>query len=278
MSFFRYPGGKNKIINPILDKIENITSKLEKFQYREPFFGAGSVGVNVLKKLNTKIDNVWINDKDIGIACLWYSAIFNKELLKKKIKEYTPHVDDFFNFKNDLIQITEYPKTIEEVLEIGFKKLVIHQISYSGLGTKSGGPLGGKSQISKYKIDCRWSSDYINKKIDKIYNQSFSKNKINVSCNDFKSLIVEKNINENVFIYLDPPYYEKGGELYQHSFGHEQHVALADCLKYTNHKWLLSYDCCDQIKKLYSWANIDIIEVPYTINTSRIKKEFLIYG
>jgi len=46
-------------------------------------------------------------------------------------------------------------------LDVGFKKLAIHQISYSGLGTKSGGPLGGKSQESIYKIDCRWSPKHI---------------------------------------------------------------------------------------------------------------------
>ena len=42
------------------------------------------------------------------------------------------------------------PLTKEEnQISKAFKKLAIHQISYSGLGTKSGGPLGGEKQQSK---------------------------------------------------------------------------------------------------------------------------------
>ena len=47
----------------------------------------------------------------------------------------------------------------------GFMKIAVHQLSYSGLGLRSGGPLGGRSQASPYKIDCRWSPEYIYKKM-----------------------------------------------------------------------------------------------------------------
>ena len=55
--------------------------------------------------------------------------------------------------------ITAMPDDRGRIVDIGFKKLAIHQISYSGLGTMSGGPLGGAGQKSQYKIDCRWSPD-----------------------------------------------------------------------------------------------------------------------
>ena len=61
------------------------------------------------------------------------------------------------------------PTELARIVDLGFKKLAIHQTSYSGLGTKSGGPLGGAEQKSRYKIDCRWSPEYICKKVDKLH-------------------------------------------------------------------------------------------------------------
>lgn len=65
---------------------------------------------------------------------------------------------------------------------------------------------------------------------------------------------------ENVFIFLDPPYYSatksalygKNGSLHK-TFDHKR---LADILKNINHKWLMTYDDSDYIRKIFSFANI----------------------
>lgn len=259
MSFYRYPGGKAKlkdvITRQIIPHLEN--SALE---YREPFWGGGSIGMEIV----THIKNLWINDKDPGISALWLAVIHDPEQLKEQIRNFQPTVQDFDQFKEDLLTGNQE--------NLGFKKLVIHQISYSGLGTKSGGPLGGRKQESNYKIDCRWSPEYLCKKIDKIHN--LLKN-INTKCTslDFQDVILDPS---PAFIYLDPPYYIKGNELYQHGFSQENHETLATLLQETSHKWLLSYDDCPQVRELYAWANIQEINVNYTITTSRNKPELLI--
>ena len=61
------------------------------------------------------------------------------------------------------------PAEPARIVDLGFKKLAVHQTSYSGLGTKSGGPLGGAEQKSEYTIDCRWSPNYICKKVDRLH-------------------------------------------------------------------------------------------------------------
>jgi DNA adenine methylase len=92
---------------------------------------------------------------------------------------------------------------------------------------------------------------------------------------DFSEMIKDKSCN--ALIYLDPPYYIKGDDLYQHSFTVDDHKRLADCLKKTSHKWVLSYDNSEEIKKLYDWAVIEEInEVKYSIKKSRLKSELLI--
>jgi DNA adenine methylase len=177
--------------------------------------------------------------------------------------EYRPKVEDFYEFRNDLLNDRGD----------AFKKLVIHQISYSGLGTKSGGPLGGKKQKSKYKIDCRWSAEYICKEID-MSHRLLNKFETKLSSQDFSVLL--QDTDSSMLIYLDPPYYVKGNELYSVQFSEDDHERLADMLKEVKCKWVLSYDKNDRVLELYKWARIEEIFVNYTITGSNIKKEVII--
>jgi DNA adenine methylase len=269
ISFFRYPGGKSKLRNSISEHLNVYANKLD-LEYREPFFGGGSVGLKFISD-NPQWKKVWINDKDLGVANLWTSVIRFPNELKKMVQDFKPSIEIFDKYKLELLSNSTVSQNASEIVLHGFKKLAIHQISYSGLGTKSGGPLGGREQKSKYKIDCRWSPDYICKKIDKLHNQ-FSKLEIkHQSCTsfDFEDLV---NSTENSFIYLDPPYYIKGNELYQFGFTKEDHKKMADVLKYTNHPWILSYDDCPEVRRLYSWAEINIIYVNYSITATKDKQ------
>jgi len=285
MSFFRYPGGKSKL----RDDISECLSKqaiYDGLHYREPFFGGGSVGLKFFND-NPTIKNIWINDKDIGIACLWTSVIRYIGEFKKLIYDFKPSVKAFYEIKKELSSLAIMPKQKNKIIEIGFKKLVIHQISYSGLGTKSGGPLGGEKQESNYKIDCRWSPEHICKKATNL-NIKFSEMSIkDDGCTnlDFSDLITQKS--SNCLIYLDPPYFVKGNNLYQHGFNMEDHKRLADLLKKTKHMWVLSYDDCPEIRKLYGdWSYLQSLNVKYSITAKtdetgkkllRTKPELLIY-
>jgi DNA adenine methylase len=272
MSFYRYPGGKGKLKDQIITAITNHADG-QDLEYREPFFGGGSVGLNVLDD-NCCFNKFWINDYDIGIACLWSAVIQYPQQLKNKIKGFNPEVKYFDQFKDEMLNLTRnYAYEPDELINIGFKKLALHQISYSGLGTKSGGPLGGREQKSQYKINCRWSPDYICKKIDKVHNKfkSVAVRNSNCSCLDFEDIIAE-NTN-NALLYLDPPYYIKGNDLYQHGLSNHDHLRLMGALKTTKHKWVLSYDDCEEIRELYKWANItEIQNVNYSITATRDKE------
>jgi DNA adenine methylase len=255
MSLFRYPGGKSKLSAKILSKIN------PKKEYREPFFGGGAIGLEVMKKYSHI--KYWINDVDVGIYSIWNAVWENPDELIDLIKSFVPSVDKFYEFQ-------DYLDNPVAGVETGFKKLAIHQISYSGLGIKSGGPLGGKSQKSKYKIDCRWSPEYLEKQI-RVIHALFQSVDLKITCVDYKNLI-----DGDAFIYLDPTYYVKGNDLYQHGFSEEDHGQLAELLKKKNN-WLLSYDDCPEIIRLYSWAKIEEMKLNYSITNSRQKTELLIF-
>ena len=270
MSLFRYPGGKSKLQGKILNKIVDV--KQGTMEYREPFFGGGSIGIKLLRELSFGFKSVWLNDFDAGIACLWTAVIKHPEELKLQVNAFKPSVEQFDWLVGQLLNPPDNFRDKFDVINHGFKKLAVHQISYSGLGTKSGGPLGGRDQKSAYKIDCRWSPKYICKKIDEAHGILTQFNIRYNECTklDFEAVIKDKE--QASVIYADPPYYVKGNVLYQHGFTERDHVRLAKVLKDTSNNWVLSYDKCDPIMNLYEGCDVEEIgDVMYSITALKDK-------
>jgi DNA adenine methylase len=276
MTFFRYPGGKAKLKGPIISKIQEITEGQEIGAYLEPFFGGGSICFALMDKhLFPHLRRVIINDWDFALFCLWYSVIKDHKTLIKLVENFTPSTEAFYEFKDKLINV-EFKKL--SVADIGLMKLAIHQMSYSGLGVKAGGPIGGSKQASKYDVGCRWSPESMSKKIVKCHDLLIA-NKATIHSSDFETCLNTANalLIYNPMVYLDPPYYVKGSDLYEHGFDQKDHERLCNRLKDAHYHWLLSYDDCPEIREMYSWAEIEEINVNYTIKTVRNKNELLIY-
>ncbi len=84
---------------------------------------------------------------------------------------------------------------------------------------------------------------------------------------------------ENLLIYLDPPYYVHGSELYMNSYIHNDHQVLADKLRATTIlKWILSYDNVDEIKEIYQDFNLYTFDLKYTVQTAKTGKELLTHS
>ena len=97
--------------------------------------------------------------------------------------------------------------------------------------------------------------------------QPFSKiiNNIKITNYDYKKLIVEKG--KNVFIFLDPPYYSATKSALYGRNGHLHklfdHIEFARVMKQCQHKWLITYDDSEYIKKLFSFAYINTWSLTY---------------
>ena len=72
-SLVRYPGGKFKLRGQIAQRLAE-QAEHDGLEFREPFFGGGSIGLKLLSD-DMGMRRFWINDKDVGIACLWTSII-----------------------------------------------------------------------------------------------------------------------------------------------------------------------------------------------------------
>lgn len=241
----RYPGAKNKMLPILMPYIDNIVSD----SFADAFVGGGSVLLAVAQKYpNIKL---YANDKDYWIYCFW-KVVVNGEKLNDlfNLMIQKPTVELFNNLRND--------SSTEEVM-CAYKAIFFNRTTFSGI-LKSG-QIGGRDQKSKYTIDCRYNFTSLKNKILNCHN--LLKHRTIISNLDFKDFI--NNLNSNCTLYCDPPYFVKGDMLYRECMKAQDHNDLYNLLN-NRINWVLSYDDCDYIRKLYVSKNIFDLPASYCID------------
>jgi DNA adenine methylase len=263
MGAFRYPGAKTKLAQTIRARFPDTfagTPMAAAMEYREPFFGAGGVGLSILPYLPDGTQ-VWLNDADLGVANYWFSVLHHHQALIAQVQQCsTPTVELYTTYLAQAHQDDLDPVTS------GFLTLFLHQCSYSGLGKKAGSPIGGwGDQTAKgYKIDCRWHPQRLVQDIVDVH-ATLRRLNTRITCGDFAPVLTEMSDPSNTVVYCDPPYVKRGAQLYAKSMEEDDHHRLATLLHQTNSHWILSYDEDHLVRQLYHDCLIEAIKVGYTV-------------
>lgn len=235
----RYPGGKFygfKVLKPFLAIPHN--------EFREVFVGGASVFLG-----KEKVNNNWINDIDKELIN-FYKVISDEKqknklykLLEKEIATPERHSEVLkFQPKNEI--------------EEAFKYFYLNRTSFSGIMHK---PRWGYALGSSVTPD-RWQ---------KIIEPVAEKMKdVKITCLDFRKVITKESKND-VLLYLDPPYYKASKAIYKNEFTINDHVELANLLKKTKFKFILSYEDSEEVRNLYKWANIYNTNFTYFMSEAR---------
>jgi DNA adenine methylase len=199
-----------------------------------PFGGTMSVAFKLLERGTIK--RLWYNDIDSALTALWSTVRNHPAVLKQLVQEYVPAVKDFYEFKKN-------PGTND--IEKAFRKIVLHQISFSGLGAKAGSPIGGQKQTNKqgepstYLVGCRWSPNRLCKNINECSVLLQKVKDFKITSESWEMILPEA---ENYWLSVDPPYYRAGPELYMKGMpDRTEHKRLANALLKRD-RWVLSYD------------------------------------
>ncbi len=164
-------------------------------------------------------------------------------------------------------------------LEVGFAAFYLNRCNHSGI--LNARPIGGLSQKGTWKIDARFNKPELKKKIRIIASYRSRISFYNTDAMDFvKSEMRERaNLLKKIIIYFDPPYYDKGKNLYLDYYNDDDHILLSEFIKeQKNYIWVLSYNDVPQIRKLYTEMNQKKIEVNYFAHSVRKGDEILIFS
>lgn len=267
----RYPGGKACLTSFITD-LAKANGSIGG-TYVELYAGGAGAALNLL--FNGIFEKIHINDFDYSVYSVWHSILEDTDAFLRLLID-TP------------VTILEWKRQREIYkqgrsagsLALGFATFYLNRTNRSGIIYKAG-PIGGLEQNGNYLIDVRFNKDNLSKRIEAI---ARLRDKIVLSNSDAVEILnsftdYHKKIDQ-VFLYLDPPYYQKGKQLYLNNYAHADHLSLANTItKLDNRiKWLISYDNTAEIRKMYGEFRMSCFDLNYTLQSKRFGSELLVFS
>ncbi|MCL4480065.1 MAG: DNA adenine methylase [Candidatus Thermoplasmatota archaeon] len=263
----RYPGGKTWILPYIKEFLRFHHMNLGTIV--EPFAGSASVSIGLLK--DNLADLAYICENDPLIFAFWESVLYRNNEFIESVRHLQITMDTWYDFKKYLEHDV---KAKYDSIELGLAFLFYNRTNYSGI--IKAGPIGGKRQLSKYTMQCRFNIDRIIKKIHELAELS---DKVKIFFSDGIDFIrkFDRSVYESdVFFYIDPPYYNAGKVLYRNYFNDDDHSKLASILTEMETPWLVSYDESDFIYGLYTTSKSHYVYTDYQAgNLKRGMRELL---
>lgn len=230
----RYPGGKSRAVETIARLIPDFD------EFREPFVGGGSVFIYVKQRFPNK--KFWINDLYFELYKFWEMTQKDVDALIDKVYEWRHK----YPVGKELHQFLNTNLSAFNDLERAAAFFIYNRITFSGTSLSGG--------FSEGAFNGRFTESSIKRlsKFAEVIDGSIITNL------DYEEVVRKEG--ENVFIFLDPPYYSatksalygKNGNLHK-SFDHER---FAQTMQSCPHKWLITYDDSEYIRNLFAFAHI----------------------
>ena len=266
----RYPGGKSRACIKMDQYFPDLRNYVE---FREPFLGGGSVALHVSKKYpHLKIT---VNDLYEPLVNFWQQLQMFGDELQKKLSDYkSTHPDpesarELFTNSKEIINAKE-----QSSLDRAVAFYIVNKCSFSGLTESSS--FSQQASISNFSL----------RGIEKLskYSELISNWHINGYSYEY---LMENNMHEGIFMYLDPPYdikdnlYGKKGSMHS-GFDHDKFAK--DCDKY-DIPMLISYNSDQLVKDRFKNWNAAEFDLTYTMRSvgeymrdQKGRKELLLFN
>ena len=248
----RYPGGKSRAVTKMDQYFPDFRNYAE---FREPFLGGGSVALYVTKKYpHLKIT---VNDLYEPLINFWVQLQQFGDELTDKIRQYKsthPEPDsarELFNNSKGVIN----DKSLDDI-ERAAAFYIVNKCSFSGLTESS----SFSAQASNNNFSMRG--------IEKLpeYSSLISSWHINQYSYEY---LMENDIHDSLFVYLDPPYdikdnlYGRKGSMHK-GFDHDRFAS--DCDKYSI-PMMVSYNSDQLVRDRFKDWKAAEFDLTYTMRS-----------
>lgn len=264
----RYPGGKARLA-PFLKQLLRANHLLDG-EYVEPYAGGAGVALELL--MQGYVSHIHINDLSRPVYAFWRCVLSYTHELCRRIRD-TPRTVAAWD---DQKRVLMHPST-EGVLSLGFAAFYLNRTNRSGI--LNGGIIGGRDQAGEWKIDARYNAEGLIRRIEAI-----AARRKDISLTQKNALTFLKNGVETwpakTLVYLDPPYYVKGRDLYPDYYKHDDHVAIANFVRKSIRRqhWIVSYDNAPQIQTMYAGERRAIYDIGYSARSTRTGREVMFFS
>jgi DNA adenine methylase len=260
----RYPGGKAKLGRFLADVVR--VNCLVDGSYVEPY--AGGAGAALFLLFRGFVSSVHLNDLDRPVAAFWRAVTGPRNEAFARAIETVPLTVKEWDHQRAI-----YVARVGRGFDLGFAMFYLNRTNRSGI--MNGGIIGGRRQTGPWRIDARFSRADLAARVRMIGRM---RHRISVSCADAMDLLddVTRSRYRKSLVYLDPPYFKMGRELYRNFYGPEDHERIATRVKRLTLPWVLTYDDCRDIRRLYRGCRVYASEVSYSARDVRRGSEVVI--
>ena len=229
----RYPGGKSRAIRFLSQYIPT-----DFKEYREPFVGGASVLLWALQQ-KPKAE-YFASDANPDLIAFWKMLQLNDTMLSRHIRKEKKRSDDG---RKLYVEIVARRDRLDNAFIRAMDFFILNRITFSGTIDS-----GGYSEQA-------FKSRFTQSSIDRLEPVANLIRGVRFVCDDYRPALMNDPDKKGVFLFLDPPYYTAiksglygtNGSLHK-NFSHSQ---LADDLKETPHRFMMTVDDCEHTRKLY---------------------------
>jgi DNA adenine methylase len=264
----RYPGGK-QILARVLGHLVKINGR-EGGIYAEAYAGGGGAAVSLL--FAEHVERLVLNDADTSIYSFWQAILRKTDGFLKLLKDTPLSVDEWRRQRH----IYLHPSRVSS-LRLGFATFYLNRCNRSGI-IGNAGLIGGLRQTGKWKLDARFNRSELSRRVQRLALYADRIELFNLDAMDFlRQRLTDPKVAQRVFVYLDPPYFAKGGQLYLNFYSGDDHRTLAQYLKReAKFLWVMSYDNVPEVRALYGGFRQVPFNLGYSAHERRLGKELLI--
>jgi DNA adenine methylase len=264
----RYPGGKGKLADYI--KCLMKANRLLDGDYVEPYAGGAAIALELL--FHEYVSRIHINDVSRPIYAFWKSVLHHTDELCQLVTDTPITVATWDSQKQVLANHSKH-----DVVAVGFATFFLNRTNRSGI--LNGGIIGGRDQTGPWKIDARFNQPEL---VHRIMSIAGMKARIILTCQDALKFLRSgiTRWSKKTLIYLDPPYYVKGRDLYYDFYKHEDHERVARFVKekIVCQRWVVSYDNVQAIRDLYVNSRRVSYDIRYSARSSKQGSEIMFFS
>jgi DNA adenine methylase len=261
----RYPGGKGRLAQFIADLIDE--NGLLGGHYVEAYAGGAAVATSLL--LLEYVSRIHINDLNPSIHAFWDAVLNDTDYLCRRIRDVRLTMAEWLRQR----QIQNDPSATSA--DRAFSTFFLNRTNRSGI--ISGGVIGGQAQDGPWKLNARFNKPDLIRRIERI---AAVRHRISLYRLDAADLIthVVPTLPRSCLVYLDPPYYGRGKELYEDHYSKRDHAEVASLVTSIKQRWVISYDNVSAIRRLYSRYRRRYFDLHYSAQSRYKGSEVMIFA
>lgn len=262
----RYPGGKGKLAEFMRYMIVQLGHS--GGTYIEPFAGGAGIAIELL--LQDVVGRIVINDYDKGIWSFWKAILTETDRFITELA-FVPLTIEEWNRQHNIC----FTQNDKYSFELGFATFYMNRTNRSGI--IKGGVIGGIAQSGSWKMDARFNKEELIRRIESIAERKSDIKLYNKDINSFITRYIPL-YQKNALVYFDPPYFNKGKQLYMNYFQLEDHVRIERTIRdHVKCDWIITYDDVPEIKGIYRDYLIYLYDLNYSVCSNCKVSELMIF-